>query len=107
MTRMDVLHLFVASFLAWSVGLAGVAIAFLVRNRSVGFAAAIAAGALFGLLGPDLELLDLYLSVVGWESVDALTLLAVALSALACLLWWVIGRLARALVLRPRQPAVS
>ncbi len=103
---MDVLPLFVASFLAWSVGLAGVAIALLVRRSGAGFLTAIAAGALFGLLGPDLELFDLYLTSAGWQSVDALTLLAVALSALACLLWWVIGRLVRALALRSRQPAV-
>ena len=102
---MDVLHLFAASFLAWSVGLAGVAIALLIRQRGAGLAAAVAAGALLGLLGPDLELVDLSLSAAGWQAIDALTLLVVALSALACMVWWVIGRLVRAIVLRARQPA--
>jgi hypothetical protein len=103
---MDALHLFVAAFMAWSVGLAGVAIALLVRPPAAGFAAAMVAGALLGLFGPDLELFDLYLSAAGWSGVDALTLLMVVLSALACLIWWVIGRLLRALALRNRQPAV-
>lgn len=92
--------LFVGEFLNWSTGLAGVLIAVLVKPRTASMIAAIAAGAFFGLVGAKLELLDLYVTTAGWKSLDGLALTVVALSALACLLWWVIGRVFYGLVLR-------
>ena len=65
-------------------------------------------GALEGLFGSRLELLDLYLTRSGWEAIDALTLISVALSALASLLWWIVARALYALVMRiMRRPAVA
>jgi hypothetical protein len=57
-------------------------------------------GALEGLFGPRLELFDLYLTRSGWEAIDALTWVTVALSALASLLWWIFARGIYALVQR-------
>ena len=88
--------LFVGEFLNWSTGLAGVLIAVLVKPRTASMIAAIGAGAFFGLVGAKFELLDLYVTAAGWQSLDGV----IALSALACLLWWVIGRVLYALVLR-------
>ena len=92
--------LFVGEFLNWSTGLAGLLIAVLVKPRTASMIAAIAAGAFFGLVGAKFELLDLYVTAAGWQSLDGLALTVIALSALACLLWWVIGRVLYALVLR-------
>ena len=89
---MDSVHLFISSFLAWSVVLAGVATAMFVRSRSASCLAAMAAGAFLGLVGPQFELIDLYLTAAGWKSIDALTVTAVLVAALACLMWWVIAR---------------
>ncbi len=92
--------LFVGEFLNWSTGLIGLAVALVVRPRTLSMIAAMAAGAVLGLVGAKLELLDLYLTPAGWQSIDGLTVTVVVLSALACLLWWVIGRVARALAWR-------
>ncbi len=92
--------LFVGEFLNWSTGLAGLLIAILVKPRTASMIASIAAGAFFGLVGAKFELFDLYLTAGGWQSLDGLALTVIALSALACLLWWVIGRVLYTLVLR-------
>lgn len=89
---MGSVHIFVSSFLAWSVVLAGVAAAMLVRSRCASCFAAMAAGGFLGLVGPQFELIDLYFTSAGWKSIDALTVTAVLLAALACLMWWVIVR---------------
>ncbi len=59
------------------------AIAVVVRHRTASLLAVIVAGALLGLVGSRLELLDLYLTRDGWAAFDALDAITVALSALA------------------------
>ena len=94
------LLLFVGLFLSWSKAVISAAIAIVIRNRGASLAVALIAGALEGLLGSRLELLDIYLTRDGWASIDALTLITVTLSVLASLLWWLIARMLFALVLR-------
>ena len=86
------LLLFVGLFLSWSKAVISAAIAIVIRNRAVSAVVAFIAGAVEGLVGSRLELLDLYLTRNGWEAIDALTLITVTLSALASLLWWVTAR---------------
>jgi ABC-type microcin C transport system permease subunit YejE len=87
------LLLFVGLFLSWSKALISAAIAIVIRDRAVSLALALIVGALEGLFGSRLELLDIYLTRDGWATIDALTLITVALSALASLLWWLIARM--------------
>ena len=94
------LLLFVGLFLSWTKAVIGSAIAIVIRNRAASLVAALIVGALEGLFGSRLELLDLYLSRAGWEAIDALAGIAVVLSALASLLWWMLARALYALLLR-------
>lgn len=94
------LLLFLELFLSWTKIAISVLIAILVRHRAVGALLAATAGAMEGLVGPRLELLDVYLAGSGWASIDLLTLTTVALSALGSLLWWYFARTVRALVRR-------
>jgi ABC-type microcin C transport system permease subunit YejE len=94
------LLLFIGLFLNWSTAVISAAIAIVIRNRGVSLAVALIVGALEGLLGSRLELLDVYLTRDGWVAIDALTLITVVLSAAASLLWWLIARTLLALVLR-------
>lgn len=92
--------LFADLFLNWSKAVIAAAIAVVIRSRAASLAAALVVGGLEGLLGSRLELIDIYLSSSGWQAIDVLTLVTVALSALAGLLWWAIARGAAALVRR-------
>lgn len=94
------LLLFVGLFLNWIKAVISAAIAVLIRNRIASVAVVLIAGAIEGLVGSRLELLDLYLTRIGWEAIDALTWITIVLSALASLLWWLIARAIDALVRR-------
>ena len=94
------LLLFVGLFLNWIKAVISAAIAVLIRNRIASVAVVLIAGAIEGLVGSRLELLDLYLTRIGWEAIDALTWITIVLSALASLLWWVIARSIYALLRR-------
>lgn len=96
------LLLFVGLFLNWIKAVISAAIAVLIRNRAASVAVVLMVGAVEGLVGSRLELLDLYLTRIGWEAIDALTWITIVLSALASLLWWVIARALYALVQRLR-----
>ena len=89
---MNLLGLFEGEFLNWSVALISAAIAIAIRPLVRSIVLAIAAGAFLGFVGPKFELLDIYLTPAGWQSIDTLTLTVVALTALASLLWWIIAR---------------
>jgi ABC-type microcin C transport system permease subunit YejE len=92
--------LFLDLLTSWTKIGISVLIAILVRYRAISATLAMVAGALEGLVGSKLELLDIYLSRSGWESIDLLTLTAVALSALGSLLWWSLARAVCTLVRR-------
>jgi hypothetical protein len=96
------LLLFVGLFLNWIKAVISAVIAVLIRNRIASVAVVLMVGAIEGLVGSRLELLDLYLTRIGWEAIDALTWITIVLSALASLLWWVIARALYALVRRLR-----
>lgn len=92
--------LFAGLFLSWSKAVISAAIAIIIRNRALSLVVVLIVGAVEGLLGSRLELLDLYLSRTGWQAIDALTVITVVLSALGSLLWWVVARALYALVRR-------
>jgi hypothetical protein len=92
--------LFVGLFLNWVTAAIGVGLAVLIRARLASLLLTLLIGALEGLVGSRLELLDIYLTRDGWASIDALTVITMALSAAACLAWWGIGRFGFALVRR-------
>jgi hypothetical protein len=94
------LLLFVGLFLNWSKAVISAAIAVFIRNRAISAALALSVGAFEGLIGSRFEMLDLYLSRTGWQAIDALTVITVALSALGSLLWWIVVRVLYALVRR-------
>jgi hypothetical protein len=94
------LSLFLDLLLSGSKAVISAAIAILVRHRAVSVGLALMIGALEGLLGSRLELLDIYLSRSGWEAIDALALTTAVLSALASVAWWTLARIAYALVRR-------
>ncbi len=96
--------LFMERFLDWATAAIGAGVAVLIRLRLVSLLLAIILGALMGMVGPRLELLDIYLTRAGWASFDALTVITMTLAAAACLAWWIIGRIAFALV-RRLQPS--
>jgi hypothetical protein len=100
------LLLFVGLFLNWTKAIFSAVIAVLIRNRMASLAVVLIAGAIEGLVGPRLELLDLYLTRDGWAAIDALTIVTVALSALASLAWWCVARTVDALVRHILRPAV-
>jgi ABC-type microcin C transport system permease subunit YejE len=102
------LPLFADLFLTWSRAVITAAIAIVIRNRALSLVTVPIVGALEGLFGSRLELVDLYLSRSGWEAIDTLTLISVVLSALASLLWWIVARASYALVMRVvRRPAAA
>ena len=92
--------LFVGLFLNWIKAVISAAIAVFVRHpaASVTFAAAI--GAVEGLVGSRLELVDLYLTRDGWSAIDVLTALQVTVSMVASTVWWGFARGIHALVRR-------
>jgi ABC-type microcin C transport system permease subunit YejE len=96
------LLLFVGLFLHWIKAVISAAVAVLIRNRIASVGLVLMVGAVEGLVGPRLELLDLYLTRTGWETIDTLTLITIVLSALASVLWWLIARALYALVRRLR-----
>ncbi len=101
------LLLFVGLFLNWIKAVISAAIAVLIRNRAASVAVVLMVGAVEGLVGSRLELLDLYLTRIGWEAIDALTWITIVLSALASLLWWVIAQALYALARRLRGAPAS
>lgn len=92
--------LFMGLFLNWITAVIGAGLAVLIRARLASFLLALLLGALEGLVGPRLELLDIYLTRDGWASIDALSIITMVLAAAACLAWWTIGRVGVALVRR-------
>lgn len=88
----------------WIKAVLSAAIAVLVRHRMASAIAAAAVGAIEGLVGSRLELLDVYLTRDGWESIDALTLATVVLSAAASLVWWAVARALYAWARRAWRP---
>jgi hypothetical protein len=101
------LLLLVGLFLNWIKAVISAAIAILIRNRVASLIVVLVVGALEGLVGSRLELLDLYVSSSGWAAIDALAIITVVLSALASLAWWLIARALYALgrcVLRGPAP---
>jgi hypothetical protein len=100
------LLLFVGLFLSWTKAIISVVIAVFIRHRVASLIAVLMAGAIEGLVGSRLELLDLYLTRDGWAAIDALTMITIALSALASLAWWCIVRTVDALVRHILRPAV-
>jgi hypothetical protein len=99
------LLLFVGLFLSWIKAAVVTAIAVLIRHRGASLMIVLVIGAVEGLVGSRLELLDLYLTHEGWASIDTLALITVVLSALASLAWWCIARGTDVLVRRVLQPA--
>lgn len=99
------LLLFVGLLFNWVKAAICAVVAVLVRPRAASAALAMALGAVEGLLGSRLELLDIYLTADGWATIDGFALFTVALSAVASLLWWGLARAIDALVRRLRRPA--
>lgn len=101
------LLLFAGLFLNWIKAAVSTAIAVFIRHRAASVIVVAVAGTIEGLVGSRLELLDLYLTRDGWVSIDALTLITVALSAVASFAWWCIARALYTLVRRVLRPAVA
>lgn len=99
------LFLFAGLFFNWIKAAISAAIAVLVRSRPASIATVLAVGAIEGLVGSRLELLDIYLTRDGWESIDVLALFTVVLSAIASLIWWLIARGLYSVARRLWQPA--
>ena len=92
--------LFAGLFLDWVRAAVSAAAAVLVRNSNASAIVAAVLGAIMGLVGSRLELLDVYFTRDGWEAIDILTALQVTMSALAGIAWWGIARAGYALARR-------
>jgi hypothetical protein len=93
-----ILFMLAGLLIDWIPALFAIAVAVLVRNVWTSLAAAAALGAFFGLVGTRLETIDFLFSVEGWAAIWGIGLIGVALSIVASVVWWTIGRGLRAAV---------